>query len=335
MTLYVSWDVGIVNMAYCIIKKETDTTFAIQKWGIVNLTEPVKICCMTNKNKKKCTSKAMSGKDGMFYCKKHNKDYIKPVCALTLLKTNNKCMCGKCTKESVVQENNFYYCAQHANDNNIAIPKCITCAKRAACVVDGKYYCTAHGKAEQKKIDKNNNLTVIKKKNANKTPLHQVSMKLIEDLNKIPELLQVDHVLIENQPVIKNPTMKSVMMMLHTYFVFKGLSVDKKPGSTIKDISMICPANKLKTSTVANKKIEDMKNDKDKNERDVYIMTKSLGKKLCKELIKNDAENMKLLNESKKQDDLCDAFLQGYYHIFCKGGVPKETEELLDELFKT
>ncbi len=94
-------------------------------------------------------------------------------------------------------------------------------------------------------------------------------MKLIEKLNNIPELLIVDEVLIENQPVIKNPTMKSVMIMLHTYFVSKGLSVDKHITSTIKSIHMICPANKLKTSSAANEQIKNAKDAKD-NDKKIY-----------------------------------------------------------------
>ena len=38
-------------------------------------------------------------------------------------------------------------------------------------------------------------------------------------LNQIPELLEVDYVFIENQPVLKNPQMKSIQMILYSYFL--------------------------------------------------------------------------------------------------------------------
>ena len=63
-------------------------------------------------------------------------------------------------------------------------------------------------------------------------------------------------------------------------------------------------------------------------------MTKDLSVQFCKELIKNDKDQLKFLNENAKQDDLCDSFLQAYYKIFCSNGVPERVKLLLDKIVK-
>ena len=51
------------------------------------------------------------------------------------------------------------------------------------------------------------------------------------------------------------------------------------------------------------------------NEAKAYKMTKELGIKYCKELISHLPEWLAILNNHKKKDDLCDAFLQGAYYF--------------------
>ena len=72
------------------------------------------------------------------------------------------------------------------------------------------------------------------------------------------------------------------------------------------------PSNKLKVVTEGEtKKLVAMKAT---NEAKAYKMTKELGIKYCKELISHLPEWLAILNNHKKKDDLCDAFLQGAYY---------------------
>ena len=64
-------------------------------------------------------------------------------------------------------------------------------------------------------------------------------------LDEKPELLdKIDIVCIENQPTLKNPTMKSVQMILYSYFLIRGKTDNKE--YPIKQISFISATNKLK-----------------------------------------------------------------------------------------
>ncbi len=64
-------------------------------------------------------------------------------------------------------------------------------------------------------------------------------------LDEIPELLSnIDIVCIENQPTLKNPTMKTIQVILYSYFLIRGKTDNKE--YPVKQISFISATNKLK-----------------------------------------------------------------------------------------
>jgi hypothetical protein len=90
-------------------------------------------------------------------------------------------------------------------------------------------------------------------------------------LNQIPELLDVDYVYIENQPVLKNPQMKSIQMILYSYFLFYGITdgilIQKRceDGSIVeelhkvKSVDLCSASNKLKVYDGPPIALEDLK----------------------------------------------------------------------------
>ena len=68
----------------------------------------------------------------------------------------------------------------------------------------------------------NTNLELVEKSKKAKYDLEETSTNLIRELDKRSELLQSDHILIENQPAFKNPKMKSIQMILYTYYLLKS-----------------------------------------------------------------------------------------------------------------
>ena len=66
---------------------------------------------------------------------------------------------------------------------------------------------------------------------------------MVSVLDEHPIFLTVDQVLLENQPALKNPTMKSVQMLVYSYFLIKGVTVTTSPTTCIE---MINARNKLK-----------------------------------------------------------------------------------------
>ena len=170
------------------------------------------------------------------------------------------------------------------------------CEKQATYIVKNdhkvKHCCTAHSKKfkDKKKMNTNHDLFLL-------------SQICVNNLKKL-DLSTVKTVLIENQPALKNPVMKSIQMIIYTFFVIEGAMNDQ---SSIETIHMVNARNKLKV--YKGPKIEC-------NKKGKYAQNKYLSVEYTKAMIINQQENFKnLFNESKKKDDLADAYLQGIYWI--------------------
>jgi hypothetical protein len=81
------------------------------------------------------------------------------------------------------------------------------------------------------------------KKNAN-----LIFENIPRKLHEKPQLLDVDIVVIENQPSLKNPKMKSIQMILYSYFLILGKVIGNgdKSNSYIQSIDFCSASNKLK-----------------------------------------------------------------------------------------
>jgi len=155
--------------------------------------------------------------------------------------------------------------------------------------------CTSHIKLKSYKDCKMNN---IKKIDNN---MFHLGKNIIRLLDEKKHFLESEVVIIENQPALKNPTMKSIQMILYSYFLMK---------ETIKDIQMINARNKLKA--YKGPKIQcDIK--------ETYKKNKFLAIKytdiMIRENDKIDKKYHTLYDTSKKKDDLSDAYLQGIFFI--------------------
>jgi hypothetical protein len=159
-------------------------------------------------------------------------------------------------------------------------------------------------------------------------------------LNEKPHLLDVDMVVIENQPSLKNPKMKSIQMIVYSYFLILGKVIGNGELSKnyIEKIDFCSASNKLKvyngpTIILEEKKsrkkkesteiieiidstenIETMNNKKKNNIK--YADKKRLAIEHCKYYLKDNNEKyFDFFNGHKKKDDLADSFLQGLYYL--------------------
>jgi hypothetical protein len=154
------------------------------------------------------------------------------------------------------------------------------------------YCCSAHSKKFKKLKKLNTNYDILK--------ISQLCIQKLRDLN----LTEIKHVLIENQPALKNPTMKSIQMIIYTFFVVEGVMNE---NSLIENIHMVNARNKLKVYT--GPPIEC-------NKKGKYAQNKFLSVEYTNYMIKGEVEEFKtLFTNSKKKDDLADAYLQGIYWI--------------------
>jgi len=173
------------------------------------------------------------------------------------------------------------------------------CCKPATFKNKDIFLCTSHSK--------NKSYLNIKKFKNKENSLFHISQNLVKELDKLNiGERNIKDILIENQPALKNPTMKSIQMIVYSYFLIHGICNE---NSNIEKLEMINARNKLKVYD--GPPIEcDIK--------EKYKRNKWLAVKYCDYMIKNDKDIfIKQFNESKKKDDLSDSYLQGIYYI-CK-----------------
>jgi hypothetical protein len=225
--MYIGWDIGIKNLAYCII----DDSNNIKELEIISLIDDPIIhkCICYNKNGNLCKSKAT---------------YI------------NK------------KDDTLKYCNKHYN--------------------------ALHTK-EQKTIKK-----IKPPKKCSKYTLEELGTNLFSALDANPLFLECENIIIENQPVLKNPTMKSVQIMLYSYFLIKN--------KNINIIKLVNASNKTKVY----KGPKDDELTKISEIEDKYKRTKMTAIRHCQLMI-NDTKFLDYFNSHKKKDDLADAYLMTQY----------------------
>lgn len=291
-----SWDVGIIHLAYCLMEVK-DNEVKILDWNNLNLLEQEEHKChgfIDSNNKssecnKKCLYFYQTGGKRYNFCLLHKNQFLKinkEILELRKFRTNLEC------------------------ENYLTSGK--KCSKKGAykLIKDGeKIICSFHANLLKKK-ENNNTVNKITKTNASKAPIDLIKYNLIKKLDQKLNFLDVSYVLIENQPSLKNPKMKSVANTLYSWFLIRGL-IDKKNNCNLKKIMFLSPSNKLKINDDdIQKELNNCKNDSKK-----YQLTKKMAVVYTRNLIKNESKWLNFLNNNKKKDDLCDSYLQGLYFI--------------------
>ena len=290
--IVLSWDVGIINLAFCLIEYSSETDWKILDWDIINLTDRDKIKCYQC-NKQPSLFQQIYNNDKTLMCKIHSKQ-------INLVPE---------TFENIMK--NY----ESSNCEFISKVKCTKLVKYESLNDDNKKYCNTHAKSEYKKYVNSFELKPFTKKSVKSMDIDVLRLKLIRELEERSNLLQADIVVIENQPSLKNPRMKAISSTVYDYYLIRGIIDKEITNSKIDKVKYMCPSNKLKLADDGDcQKLVKLKGDEAKT----YKLTKALGIKYCLEMIKNMPKWLDKMNSYKKKDDLADAFLQGMYYIINK-----------------
>ena len=238
--IILSFDVGIKNMAYCIVKfnEKTDNNHTILKWGIINCAENI-----LNNNLKCCVSRK-----GIL-C---NKDACNQV-------SINDTILGFCNLKTCQKELNTNY--------------------------------------------SNKNIKKVTKKTTKDISLKDLGDVLFNELNNIP-LTDIDCIVIENQPALKNPTMKSLQIMLFSFFLYK------KPKNN-PDLVFFNASNKLKIYTGPEINTSHIKNKYNKRKFKSIQITEFM-------LEKYNIDKLHYFKSNTKKDDLSDCYMQCLTYYYYK-----------------
>ena len=292
MEKILSFDVGIIHLAYCFFTKkeyiENDKKiykWEILDWAIIDLADRHDVkCSLCNKNA------SLYHYDSKYYCKVHSRNIItKPLPYENIFKEleiKNIGGCKICDKNCTIKD------------------------------ISDNIFCRPHSKKIYKDITNDMKMKPIKKNNISSLNFDDTRLKLITELEKRKHLFEASVVVIENQPSFKNPRMKSISALLYDYYLIRGI-VDKNiTKSNITKVKFMSPSNKIKlVSDGEMQQIVKLKaTEKSSDVSKAYKLTKSLAVKYTTDLITHLPNWLNHFNSYKKKDDLADAFLQGAYY---------------------
>uniref|UniRef100_A0A6C0E6Z0 Mitochondrial resolvase Ydc2 catalytic domain-containing protein n=1 Tax=viral metagenome TaxID=1070528 RepID=A0A6C0E6Z0_9ZZZZ len=312
---YLAWDIGIKNLAYSTIDYDPEKkTKTIINWGVINLMDAadeevkkIHLCCESSAKGDKCKVKAIflfADDPTQGLCKKHKQ--MNKYKATNFLDLSHKITCCYQIKDKTIKdsESTSHSCGKTA----------MFCSKTNL----NLSYCKQHLKVVQKK-DKFEiyEIKITKKAKAMGQPMLKLAENLYSHLNKNQnDFLDVDEVIIENQPVLKNPTMKSIQILLYSWFVIHG-TMPKK----INDIHFFSASKKLEAY---DDKDDEIGKTVSGNQ---YQMNKKKAVLYTTEMLKNNSKWKTFFETHKKKDDLADAYLTNCYYIDRKYNTQKDPKK--------
>ena len=322
--MYIGWDICIKNLSYCLLDDVTENDnddvnnpeniisisnkkIKIVDWGVINVVDDVSIGTPSFEKRTPINCGFGNCKKKGVYCHKE--------------KTNNNYF-GLCTihykKVEDDHKNDFIFLEKK--------PKCSKeeCKKLATYyTVEHEYktYCGIHYNQLKKKEPTVECIKVDKKVKATSINLTKLATSLYKLLDEVPVILNVKCVLLENQPVLKNPTMKSVQMLLYGYYVLRGISDYKKqklekPIETIKCYSAN-QKNKLvslldeEQQTYIKDVLKQVKSKYTKNKKETIMITE----RIVSHKMGASTKWKDVFNSSKKKDDLADSLLMTLHYL--------------------
>jgi hypothetical protein len=123
---------------------------------------------------------------------------------------------------------------------------------------------------------------------------------LIGLLDQNPQLSDSDYIVIENQPVTKNPKMKTIQVVILSYYLIQK----NLPGSKIKNVFLLNSSHKLKVYTGPSITVTG---------KTPYTRRKKLSIEYTKYFLNQSEKWLSVLQNHRKKDDLSDSYLQALY----------------------
>ena len=360
MTKGIGWDIGIKNLAYCVLDSGiaienttvdticfNNTYYNIVNWKDISLVSQIESNMETTgevshiNNSIKCSAINETSK------KKAKKQATQTQTQTqTQIQESKSVVCGKSAmfckeelhKDSSGTTSYFGLCKTHYKKCGVAPlpelsvkqcwhPECNGKPIQVLKVHIYKGYCKKHINEliKAKTHSGSDFLKINRAKTTSKFDINQLGIALFQELDKIKTIiLDTSIILLENQPVLKNPTMKSIQMFLYSYYLLRIIdnsssNIDSISGSSSilnnKKIQCYCASKKLDLIKFLpeveqlriNGLIEKVNSDYQKNKKMAVMMVESL--------LQNNSKWLTFFKGNPKQDDLADSLLMTLHYF--------------------
>ena len=202
-----------------------------------------------------------------------------------------------------------------------------------------KGYCKKHinEMIKTKTHTSNDFLKINRAKTTSKFDINQLGIALFQELDKIETtILDSSIILLENQPVLKNPTMKSMQMFLYSYYLIRLLDKNKNSvraqnvNSTSilndKKIQCYCASKKLDLILFLPELEQKRINEFIDKVNSGYQKNKKMAIMMVESLLQKNTKWLSFFKGHPKQDDLADSLLMTL-HYFEKPNLMKVKKE--------
>lgn len=344
----IGWDIGIKNMSYCQIQpvvpsilgtqvnaskrtpeknliKLGQDLYYIAGWDIINVVPKVNQFINENgeitlesRSKVTCAGVVTTGSGQKNACGKpaaHCCVQLTP--GTQPLQPQLKGYCNTHYKKAGLQPNDTVEilptacrCWWHAPESG---ERCQTAASSVTAANPYIGYCKKHlpvSSSAAGAIPATPMLKIIRNKKVASLDLTMLAAALFDELDARQQaLVTAEDVLLENQPVLKNPTMKTMQTFLYSWYVIHGV---QKPPHATKNIHCYCASNKLDIIKLLPTNIATEILRKTKEIKSQYSRNKKLAVFICQYLLENGigcTELLQKFTDKKKQDDLADSML--------------------------
>jgi len=202
-----------------------------------------------------------------------------------------------------------------------------------------KGYCKKHinEMIKTKTHTSNDFLKINRAKTTSKFDINQLGIALFQELDKIETtILDPSIILLENQPVLKNPTMKSMQMFLYSYYLIR--MIDKNKNSVrAQNVNSTSILNDKKIQCYcASKKLDLIKFLPENDQKRIieyidtvnsgYQKNKKMAIMMVETILKENTKWLDFFKGHPKKDDLADSLLMTL-HYFEKPNLMKVKKE--------
>ena len=165
-----------------------------------------------------------------------------------------------------------------------------------------------------------------------KIDINQLGIALFQELNKIKEqIVKPNIILLENQPVLKNPTMKSMQMFLYSYYLMQIMNENNLAN---KKLQCYCASKKLDMIKFLPESEQTRITTFIDTVNNAYQKNKKMSIMMVEVLLANNKKWLEFFKGHPKKDDLADSLLMSL-HYFEKHNLLKlKNEKSKDEKSK-